>query len=44
MKKLINYLENIENSTYLVLMALCFWIAILDIALLTYIIRAWFSK
>jgi hypothetical protein len=44
MRKLINYINNIEGTMYIALMALCFWIAILDIILLTYILRAWFLK
>lgn len=44
MRKLINYLDNIEGTMYIALMALCFWIAILDIILLTYILKAWFLK
>jgi len=44
MRKLINYLDNIEGTMYIALMALCFCIAILDILLLTYILKAWFLK
>ena len=44
MRKLFNYLNSIENTMYITLIALCFWIAILDILLLTYILRAWFLK
>ena len=44
MKKLFNYFYNIESTMYMALMALCFWVAILDILLLTYILRAWFLK
>lgn len=44
MRKLINYINNIEGTMYIALMALCFWIGILDILLLTYILRAWFLK
>ena len=44
MKKLFNYLNSIEGTMYIALITLCFWIAILDILLLTYILRAWFLK
>ncbi len=44
MRKLLNYLNSIEDTMYVALIALCFWIAILDILLLTYILRAWFLK
>jgi len=44
MKKLLNYFNDIEGAMYMALIALCFWIAILDILLLTYILRAWFLK
>ncbi len=44
MRKLINYFNNIESTMYMALMVLCFWVAILDILLLTYILRAWFLK
>jgi len=44
MRKFINYLNSIEDTMYIALMTLCFWVAVLDIALLTYILRAWFLK
>ena len=44
MRKLFNYFNNIESTMYMALMALCFWVAILDILLLTYILKAWFLK
>ena len=44
MRKLINFFNSIEGTMYIALITLCFWIAILDILLLTFILKAWFLR
>lgn len=44
MRKFINYLNSIEGTMYAIAITVAFWVAILDILLITYIISAWFLK
>lgn len=44
MRKFINYLNSIEGTMYTVAITVAFWVAILDILLITYVLLAWFSK
>jgi len=44
MRKLFNYLNSIEGTMYAIAITLAFWVAILDILLITYVLSAWYSK
>ncbi len=44
MRKLFNYLNSIEGTMYAVAITVAFWVAILDILLITYILTLWFSR
>jgi hypothetical protein len=44
MRKFINYLNSIEGTMYVVAITLCFWVAALDILLITYVLTSWFLK
>ncbi len=44
MRKFINYLNSIEGTMYVVAITVAFWVAILDILLITYVLLAWYSK
>lgn len=44
MRKLFNYLNSIEGTMYAIAITVAFWVAILDILLITYIISAWYLK
>jgi hypothetical protein len=44
MRKLFNYINSIEGTMYAIAITVAFWVAILDILLITYVLLAWFSK
>ncbi len=44
MRKLFNYLNSIEGTMYAIAITVAFWVAILDILLITYILTSWYSR
>ena len=44
MRKLFNYINSIEGTMYAIAITVAFWVAILDILLITYILTLWFSR
>ena len=44
MRKLFNYLNSIEGTMYALAITVAFWVAILDILLITYILTSWYSR